>query len=228
MRTDTTLEADVRSTPQWEENRFGGLEDPIDQSFSGSERNKWYYNIAGQKGRSFSDLSTMSGMDSISDGRVFAIWDFNRDGRYDVVLTNANAPLLHLYENQIQTDNHVIAFKFVGGMTDANTDARLSNRDGYGAIVSLEIADDLTIKREFRCGEGFAGQNSDTLLIGIGEFQTAQRVSVTWPSGITNEIKEVQANSLVTFFESVADGEPEHKIEQYSRRTKDPSELKSQ
>ena len=215
MRTDSTLDDDVRKDTRWDEFKFGGMEDPIDQSFSGKERNKLFYNIADQKGRNFSDLSTLSGLDSISDGRVFVICDFNRDGRSDIVLTNANAPLLQLYENQIQTDHHVVAFRFVGAMTKTETEERLSPRDGYGAIVNLKISDDLVIKREFRCGEGFAGQNSDTLLVGIGEFESVQEVSVTWPSGITQEIKNVKANSLVTFLERGADNKPEHKIENY-------------
>ena len=215
MRTDSTLDADIRTNPRWDEFRFGGQEDPIDQSFSGKERNKWFYNIADGSGRNFSDLSTLSGMDSVSDGRVFAICDFNRDGRSDIVLTNANAPLLHVYENRLQTDHQVLAFKFVGGMTNSKTENRLSPRDGYGAIVNLKISGDLMIKREFRCGEGFAGQNSDTLLVGIGKFESVQEVTVTWPSGITEEIKNVKANSLVTFFERGADDKPEHKIEDY-------------
>lgn len=217
VRTDPTLGNEVQANARWDEFKFGGLDDPIDQSFSGEERNKWYYNVAGQSGRIFSDLSTLSGMDSVSDGRVFTLWDFNRDGRTDVVLTNANAPLLNLYENQIQTDHQFVAFKFVGGMTNAKAQQKFSTRDGYGAIVTLKVSDNLTIKREFRCGEGFAGQNSDVLLVGIGLNDTVQEVSIKWPSGITDTIANVPAKSLTTLIEHSNDGKPTHETEAYLR-----------
>lgn len=218
MRTDSALGADVQTDKRWDEFRFGGLDDPIDQSFSGEERNKWYYNVAGKNDRDFSDLSTLSGMDSISDGRVFAICDFNRDGQSDVVLANANAPLLNLYENQIKTDHQFVAFKFLGAMTTGKAEQKLSTRDGYGTIVTLKVSGELTIKREFRCGEGFAGQNSDVMLVGIGLNDLVQEVSVEWPSGITDTIANVKAGSLITLIEQGGEGEPTHQAEEYLSR----------
>lgn len=215
MRTDSKLGEDVQTDKRWDEFRFGGLEDPIDQSFSGEERNKWYYNVAGENDRDFSDLSTLSGMDSIADGRVFALCDFNRDGRSDVILTNANAPLLNMYENQIKTDHQFVAFKFLGGMTTKKADQKLSTRDGYGAVVSLKVSGKLNIKREFRCGEGFAGQNSDVMLVGIGLNDSVEKVSVNWPSGITDTIADVKAGSLITLIELGGEGEPTHQSEAY-------------
>lgn len=182
-------------------------------SFSGNERNRLFYNQDGGGDREFTDLSTLSGMDSIADGRGFATWDFNRDGKIDVALSNANAPLLNLYVNQIESKNKIVAIRFVGGATSDGA-GKFSTRDGYGAVVTLETEKGIKIKREFRCGEGFAVQNSDTLLIGIGDSDSIQKLNVHWPSGITYEAKDIAAGSLVTLLENEK-GSPKHEIAAY-------------
>ena len=174
-----------------------------------------YYNVPASQGRTFTDLSTISGLDSISDGRVFALWDFNRDGRSDVALSSANSPSLNLFQNQIQTDHHFVAVKFVGGMTEATSKKRLSVRDGFGAVVTFKLADGTTIIREFRCGEGFAGQNSNTLLVGIGTVDAVAEVSVVWPSGIKDSIQQLKSGTLLTLIENGEGSVPQHKIETY-------------
>ena len=215
MRTDSSLGEEVQTNSRWTEARFGGREDPIDQSFSGQERNKWYYNVPGSQGRTFTDLSTISGLDSISDGRVVALWDFNREGRTDVALSNSNAPSLNLFQNQIQTDHHFVAVKFVGGMTEEQTDKRLSVRDGFGAVVKFKLDNGTIITREFRCGEGFAGQNSNTLVVGIGEAQVVAEVSVAWPSGVKNTVQKVESGTLLTLIENGEGEVPQHTTEAY-------------
>ena len=219
MRTDSSLGEEVQTNSRWTEARFGGREDPIDQSFSGQERNKLYYNVPGPHGRTFADLSTISGLDSISDGRVFVLSDFNRDGRLDVALSNANSPSLNLFQNQIQTDHKFVAVKFVGGMTaeqaEGRAEKRLSVRDGFGAVVTFKLADGTIITREFRCGEGFAGQNSNTLVVGIGAADAVASVSVAWPSGIKDSIEQVASGTLLTLIENGEGGEPQHRTDAY-------------
>jgi hypothetical protein len=99
-----------------------------------------------------------------------------------------------------------------------------SCRDGYGAVVTVELADRRLV-REHRCGEGFAAQNSSTLLIGIGDNPAASRVSVRWPSEQTQQIDNVPAGTLLTAYEDSSqapDGEGFHsesyRIESVVRR----------
>jgi len=219
VRTDSSLGEEVQTNSRWTEARFGGREDPIDQSFSGEERNKWYYNVPGPQGRTFADLSTISGLDSISDGRVVALWDFNRDGRTDVALSNSNSPTLNLFQNQIQTDHHFVAVKFVGGMTEEQVEGpaekRLTVRDGFGAVVKFKLESGMVITREFRCGEGFAGQNSNTLVVGIGAADAVAEVSVAWPSGVKHSIQQVESGTLLTLIENGEGGVPQHTTKAY-------------
>lgn len=206
------MSPDDRSSVVWNDPK-PNKKDWISRSFSGHERNRWFYNQNRDGQRSFVDLSTLSGLDSDADGRGFAIWDYNRDGRVDIALSNANAPHLNLYTNQIQSDNQVIAVRFVGG-ADSNSSSKFSTRDGYGAIVTLETSDGINIKREFRCGEGFAVQNSDTLLIGIGAAQSVRNLKVRWPSGIEYDTQQIDSGSLVTLWENKED-KATHEIAEY-------------
>ena len=138
----------------------------------------------------------LSGLDSIADGRAFAILDFNHDGRPDIALCNANAPVLQLFENQIESENNFIALKFEGAARSESKAATQSCRDGYGATVKLKLDNGQTLLREFRCGEGFAAQNSDTMIIGIGDSQTVQQIEVTWPSGKTQQVGPIGTGEL--------------------------------
>lgn len=212
MRTDKNMSNEDRTSVVWDD-PVPNKKDWISRSFSGHERNRWFYNQNRDGKRSFVDLSTLSGLDSDADGRGFAIWDYNRDGRVDIALSNANAPHLNLFTNQIESGNQVVAVRFIGG-ADADAPSKFSPRDGYGAVIRLETSDGLNIKREFRCGEGFAVQNSDTLLIGIGQADSIRKLTVRWPSGIEYSTSEIAAGSLVTLFEN-QDDKPTHQVADY-------------
>ena len=170
-------------------------------SFSGHERNHLFVN---ETGISFSDSSPLSGLDSIADGRSFAIFDFDRDGWQDIALVNANYPLLNIYRNEIgrtqDSGVNFVAIRLVGGNQSNKPSFDFSNRDGIGAAVTVNMGD-TTIRRELRCGEGFAAQNSNTLIIGIGSADRVSNLAVRWPSGRASRCGYLAANQLVTVFE---------------------------
>ncbi len=214
MRTDENLSQEIRASKIWK--KTSPNQDQNGLSFSGNERNRWFYNQNQDGRRSFTDLSTLSGIDSIADGRGFSIWDFNHDGRTDIALSNSNAPHLNLYVNQIESNCKTVAIRFVGGAS-TNSPSKFTPRDGYGAVVTLETSDGLTIKREFRCGEGFAVQNSDTLLVGIGVSDSVGSMKVKWPSGIEYEANDIDAGMVVTFFENKNDAAT-HTVDEYQAK----------
>ncbi len=159
-------------------------------SFSGSERNSVFYN---RRGEAFDDISGLSGIDSIADGRGFAFFDYDRDGRRDLVLTNTNNPQLQLFHNEVPGAGNAISVRAVGGGAGA------SNRDGVGAHILVE-AGPLKLRREIRCGDGFAAQASNTLHIGIGDAAEAS-VTVLWPSGAKSTTARVPAGHRITLHE---------------------------
>jgi len=217
VRSDPTLKGDPAMA-------MLGRSDPREMDltvqFSGGERD---YIFSNRTGKSFDDVSLISGLDDPADARSIALFDLDRDGWVDVALANANNPQLRFYRNK-QGDGGTgapppsIALRFVGGRRDASAAApteRWSARDGYGAQVRVDLGEGVLL-REHRCGEGMASQNSATMLVGLGEGASAKGVAVKWPSGRTSEVGPVDAGSLVTVYENPADngGRPA-RIESY-------------
>lgn len=213
---DETTTTAFRSASAWsrDDNRFGpqrGLslrpKGPGSKlaSFSGMERNRFFRNVGGKE---FEDLSAVSGLDSVGDSRGFALLDLDRDGWQDIALVQSNAPLLRLLRNRIGDQssptarNNFVAMRFVGGNHSKTPDSRLSSRDAIGAVARLKL-DNRILTRELRAGEGFAAQNSKTLLIGLGASHKVEGITVRWPSGrITSTKEPIMAGSLVTAMEA--------------------------
>ena len=214
-------------TPIERNSLAGEAKQPERDSLSGNERNHLFLGVDGKQ---LQDVSGLSGLDHPGDARSFAVFDYNRDGWQDLAVVNANAPLLLLFRNQwgIQGQSQesgpfsvnnppgrtaklalnpvspsrgkVIALRFVGSNHSASAAAGRSHRDGIGAKVAVSLSG-MELLREHRAGEGMAAQNSATMLIGIGDRQQADSVSVTWPSRVVQKIGSVPAGRLVTVYE---------------------------
>ena len=173
-------------------------------SFSGNESNSVFLNHGGTE---FENISGVTGLDSLADGRAFAFFDFDQDGRSDIVLTNTNNPQLQLFRNEIKSAGKSIKVRLIGGNRLDRPDEGWSSRDAYGAHVLVE-AGGKTLRRELRGGDGFAAQNSDILLIGIGDVAEVNKVTVLWPSGKRSEVSSLKAGSLLTIHENAKEAEP--------------------
>ena len=185
-----------------------GAEQLKGSSLSGNERDHLFLsNFASE--RQFTEVSGISGLDHPADGRAFAYLDYDHDGYQDLVVVSANAPWVTFYRNRMGDlasrgkgeRGGFVALRLVGGNRTAASSDTWSNRDGYGAVVTAELAEGLTLMREHRAGEGFSAQNSATVTIGIGAHPQVERLRVTWPSGVVQELPGVPAGSLVTVYE---------------------------
>ena len=224
MRTDEQLDSSFRASEAWsfemgdvdliETSSATGLlgtagkPQRLLNSISGNERNHLFLSSGAQR---FDDLSIVSGLDAISDSRSFVLWDYDRDGWQDIALVNANAPLLNLFHNDIGglaepgvPPGNMLAIRFEGGNRSAQPTTDFSSRDGYGALVSVQLGE-TTLIREQRAGEGFAAQNSATMIVGVGAHELVDSVSVTWPSGLRQQLRGVAEGTLLTIFENPAD-----------------------
>ena len=132
----------------------------------------------------FSDVSLISGVDDIADGRSFALLDFNQDGWQDIAMMSLNAPRFKLYRNELKTiypENSSFRFRLIGGQRSGTASANLSNRDGIGATALITFASGNKLFVQRQAGEGFASQNSDVKIIvldvignNVGSFSTSQ------------------------------------------------------
>lgn len=221
VRTDENLSrASFRFSPEWKRTgppdnlgpqidaRLSGVERQGDKvlvhSLNGNERNHYFAN---RGGRSFADISGVSGLDNPADSRGFAVLDYDRDGWQDVALVNANQPLFNLYHNEMPAaglSGGMIAIRFIGGNRTPVPSQEFGCRDGFGARVKVDLGDTKLI-REHRCGDGWSTQNSATMIVGIGTHTNVASVTVQWPSGKTATARGIPEGVLLTVYENRAD-----------------------
>lgn len=132
-----------------------------------------------KRGNRYYDFSGVSGLDFAEDGRAFAVVDFDGDGRLDILLKSRLGPQVRVFQNNCAGDRRSIGFELVGTK---------SNRDAIGARVEVDKQ-----TKWLDAGSGFLSQHSKRMLFGLGASDVAKVVRVTWPSGATQEFKNLRA-----------------------------------
>jgi thiol-disulfide isomerase/thioredoxin len=140
-------------------------------SFSGYERDALFLNRNGKK---YQDISGVSGIDSISDGRAAVFADFDNDGDYDVFMTTIQGQSHMLFRNNVGQDNKWLRVSLEGGKD--------LGRDAYGSVVRVKTSAG-TLTKIKAGGSGFLSQNDPRLLFGLGQDDRAQSIEVTWSNG---------------------------------------------
>jgi hypothetical protein len=132
----------------------------------------------------FRDVASEVGtsFDQPKVGRGFAYGDFDRDGDLDLLLTTNNGPA-YLYRNDLQNGNRSIRFRLVGTK---------SNRDAIGAVIRL-FAGGLTQTRMVKSGSSYLSQSELPVTFGIEKHDHIDRVEIDWPSGRSEEYKNLSA-----------------------------------
>src|SRR5688500_20350903 len=98
-------------------------------SFSGYERDPLYLNLGNKK---FMDISGVSGIDSITDGRAGVFADFDNDGDLDVFSTTLQHQAHLLFRNNVRQDNNLLRVVLEGG--------EKTGRDACGSVVSVKTS----------------------------------------------------------------------------------------
>ncbi len=157
-------------------------------SFSGFERNTLFLN---EKGQRFVDISGISGVDSISDGRAAVVADFDNDGDSDLFVTNIQGEGHQLFRNNLGNRNHFLRVTLEG---------RESGRDAFGAIVRLKTS--LGTQTRIKSGgSGFLAQSDSRPLFGLGTQDEIAWLEVVWPSGLVQRYPGPAVNSSVKLVE---------------------------
>ncbi len=113
-------------------------------------------------------------------GRGLAFGDFDRDGDVDVLMTANNAPAA-LFRNDQLAGNRSLRFHLVGTK---------SNRDAIGAIVRI-FHEGTSQSRLVKTGSSYLSQSELPVTFGVGKRDRVARVVIAWPSGRTEEFKDV-------------------------------------
>jgi hypothetical protein len=115
-------------------------------------------------------------------GRGLAYGDFDRDGDLDLLMTTNNGPA-YLYRNDQLAGNRSIRFRLVGTK---------SNRDAIGAAVKIFHGASVQ-SRLVKGGSSYLSQSELPLTFGLGKRDKIDRAVIQWPSGRTEEYKDLAA-----------------------------------
>ena len=142
-------------------------------SFSGYERDPLYLNLGTKK---FMDISGVSGIDSITDGRAGVFADFDNDGDLDVFSTTIQGQAHLLFRNNVGQDGNYLRIALEGN--------ERTGRDAFSAVVRVKTSQG-TLTKIKDGGSGFISQHDARLLFGLGRDERAEWIEVTWPHGKT-------------------------------------------
>ena len=158
-------------------------------SFSGFERNALY--LARGDG-TYLDISGVSGLDSITDGRGLAFGDLDNDGDLDVVVTPVQEVARLVFRNNVGQHSAFVRVAVKGTQ---------SASDAFGTVLRLET--DLGTQTKIKAGgSGFLSFGDPRVLFGVGTGNTGRyRLTVHWPSGL-EEIYSVRAGDSVLVTEN--------------------------
>ena len=132
----------------------------------------------------FQDVAAIAG-EAFSQpkvGRGLCYADFDRDGDLDILMTTNNGPA-YLYRNDQAGGNHSIRFHLIGTK---------SNRDAIGAMVRIEH-EGSTQERLVKGGSSYLSQSELPVTFGLGKRDKIDRVTIEWPSGRTEDYKNLAA-----------------------------------
>jgi enediyne biosynthesis protein E4 len=130
-----------------------------------------FRDVAGDAGSEFAQARV---------GRGLAYGDFDRDGDLDLLLTTNNGPA-SLFRTDVTSGNRSVRFHLVGTK---------SNRDAIGAVVQI-FHGGTSRSRTVKSGSSYLSQSELPVTFGVGRRDQVERVVISWPSGRSEEFKNV-------------------------------------
>lgn len=116
--------------------------------------------------------------------------DVDHDGFYDMITMNVDAEEVHLWRNTANS-NHRITVTLAGVV---------SNRNAIGSIVRCWHSEGLNM-HSLAYGSSYMSQDSQNMIIGLGDDTTIDSLTVTWPSGWVDTYYNLPADSIYHFTE---------------------------
>ena len=124
------------------------------------------------------------GFSSPKVGRGLAMGDVDRDGDVDVLMTTNNGPA-YLFRNDQSAGNRSIRLQLTGTK---------SNRDAIGARIKLFSAGTMQT-RIVKSGSSYLSQSELPVTFGVGKQTSIERIVIDWPSGESEEFKNLAAGN---------------------------------
>lgn len=141
----------------------------------------------------FEDVSSSAGADFQLEAahRGVAFGDFDNDGRIDMAVTVLNGPV-KLFRNITQSDNHWILLNLVGTK---------SNRMAIGAQIQITTEDGKAQWNQVSTAVGYASASDSRVHFGLGSNRRIRELSIRWPSGIKQQLRNLEVDRVLTIEE---------------------------
>ena len=140
----------------------------------------------------FKDVTTDVGLDKIhlESPRAVITGDYDNDGATDVLITQNHGPAV-LLRNEGATQNHWLKLS-LKGLND--------NKSAIGAKVEVFSGGNRQ-KFEVYGSNGYLGQNSTDIVVGLGQSKEADIVRMLWPTGVLQDEIQIAGDKKQEFLE---------------------------
>jgi len=140
----------------------------------------------------FKDVTADVGLDKIQfkDPRAIITGDYDNDGTTDLLITQNHGPAV-LLRNEGATQNHWLKLS-LKGLND--------NKSAIGTKVEVFSGGNRQ-KFEIYGSNGYLGQNSTDIVVGLGQSKEADIVRMLWPTGVLQDEIQIAGDKRQEFLE---------------------------
>jgi hypothetical protein len=126
-------------------------------------------------------------------GRGSAVADYDNDGDPDIAVSNSSGPLQLLRNDGVH--GNWLGVELVG---------RRSNRQGVGARLTAETPSGRKRTRWVEAGSSYLSTSDPRVLFGLGAETEVRTLTIQWPSGTVQTLKNLPAGKYVKVEEAPA------------------------
>ena len=144
----------------------------------------------------FTDVATELGIAGANKTMGAALADIDNDGDLDLLMAHSDSPP-RLWRNTAADEGAGGWLKVrLQGVEDG------SNSHGIGCVVQVHLDDGTVLRQHAYAGDGYLGSSDPAIHFGLGSH-TIELIEVTWSTGHTQIIEEVNINSVLEIEEEL-------------------------
>ena len=144
----------------------------------------------------FTDVATELGIAGANKTMGAALADIDNDGDLDLLMAHSDSPP-RLWRNTAADEG-------AGGWLKVRLQGVEggSNSHGIGCLVQVHLDDGTVLRQHAYAGDGYLGSSDPAIHFGLGSH-TIEHIEVTWSTGHTQIIEEVNINSVLEIEEEL-------------------------